>query len=766
MTRRPLGAFEEDEAFEDEVRAVVRAIYAADHPFQGSSYIEGRERDAVIVGDDVVVVVEATTGRSLEKAQKDGTKLKTAVEELARKHRFKAVKGFFITRDEPTPDQRRFIESLKAPIVAASLAQLRGMLIDSRDYLTLRSEHAFGSARNPANGSALDLDKYIAVSLLAMKRSGPASTLTVKDLVAKTQSGQTTLLLGDFGAGKSMTLREVHTKLAAAHLKDSSLPFPVTLNLREHQGQREPDEALRRHANKVGFDSPSRLVRAWRAGQVHLLLDGFDEIATTGWRGKAADLVQIRRGSVELLRKFADQTPPDVGLLISGRRHFFDSDSEMSSALGLSLRSAETVVTDEFTDAQVSEYLAAHGWAGGLPDWLPPHPLLLGYLASAGTLDSVKGEIAESPHVGWDMLLDRVCEREAQMEAGLDGATIRRVLERLATAARTRTDGIGPIYQHDLTVAFEQVTGYPPDEGSYVVLQRLPGLGVQDASEGSRFFIDRDLVDAARAGDLVRYVVKGGVDPNMEAIKGTAVGQGAIGVGVSVVLADRDGVVPAQVNSAASRLQKKGASDSLVLDLVRLGIELGSSKPTGFEFRDLIIDKFAFDDATDDLGGLIFRDCVIEVLDLTEYDGSSDLPYFVDCAFGVVAGAGGVNGLPQGHFTNCTYDEFDPSSRTTRGILAMPGLSPRQKVLVSILKKTYAQAGSGRREGALHRGLDDALKRHVPDVLALLIARNLLIRGKVSKNMVYFPIRGQSSRVRLILESGATSSDPILSECK
>ena len=62
------------------------------------------------------------------------------------------------------------------------------------------------------------------------------------------------------------------------HLNAELSTFPVFVNLRDHYGQTDPAEILHRHARNVGFDKPSHLVRAWRAGFVHLSMDGFDEI--------------------------------------------------------------------------------------------------------------------------------------------------------------------------------------------------------------------------------------------------------------------------------------------------------------------------------------------------------------------------------------------------------------------------------------------------------------------------------------------------------
>lgn len=751
----------EDEAFEQEVVRIARAIYAPSSPYQGATVVGGRERDAVIEGDEVVVAIEATTSRTVAKAQHDGPKLKELCERLAAQHRFKAVKGFFVTRDDPTAQQRDAIRGLGGPVTACSLAQFRSQLIDSRDYLECRNMYPFGSARNPETGSATELERYIPLGFSSGTAS-PATrgTLAMNDIVNRMAGGEATLLLGDFGAGKSMTLREVHRELAKRHFKDGLAPFPVTLNLRDHQGQKDTDEALRRHAARIGFDSPTKLVRAWRAGHVHILLDGFDEIAASGWRGRTPDLPRIRRGSVELVRKFVEETPRAAGLLISGRRHFFDSEAEMTASLGVGNLGPIVLYTDEFNDEQVRAYVADRSGAGQLPDWLPNHPLLLGYLAGAGALwELTEGSLPE-PAPGWDHLLDRICEREARIEQGLDGQTIRRVLERLATIARGRGSGDGPVLPSDLAKALEEIAGHPPDEGSYQVLQRLPGLGVQDATDGARSFIDASLLDAARAGDVVRYAAN--QDDSLGNIAVASVPLGQLGVLVAALQAERARVTPGQCNASAKRLQSRGHVDALALDLVRLGAELGPSKPSVLEFEQLEIGTLSMQATETDFGSLTFRNCVVATLDLTEYDGEVLLPHFDNCIIGTVLGAASATALPPGRFTNCDFEAFDPSSKTTRGILGMPGLRPGQKVLLTVLKKVYLQAGGGRKEEALARGLAPHFRDLVPDAIAHLIGHDLLIESRAGSRTIYLPVRGQRGRVRTLLEAAATSSDPIL----
>ena len=276
------------------------------------------------------------------------------------------------------------------------------------------------------------------------------------------------MILGDYGAGKSMTMRFLYRAMSQAHKEGRTSQFPVYLNLREHYGQTDPGEILQRHAVTIGFESPAHLVRAWRAGYVHLLLDGFDELTPLNIQGLWRKLQDNRYRAMELVRTLLRDHPARAGLALAGRAHFFDSDAERRRALGLGVGDRELSLT-EFSDVQIREYFGKSGFAGSIPDWLPSRPLLVAYLASRGLLGEIltasaaaKGSLA--PADGWDFLIEKISTREAAIEAGIDGPTIRRILERLATKARVNQGGLGPLRADALISAFNEVCGYAPDE--------------------------------------------------------------------------------------------------------------------------------------------------------------------------------------------------------------------------------------------------------------------------------------------------------------
>ena len=98
--------------------------------------------------------------------------------------------------------------------------------------------------------------------------------------------------------------------------------------------------------------------------------------------------------------------------------------------------------------------------------------------------------------------IDRITRREAEIEAGIDGPTVRRILERLATKARSVPDGMGSLGPDDIVAAFREVCGYPPDHRGMLLLQRLPGLGIEQGELETRRFIDESFAESCRAGDV------------------------------------------------------------------------------------------------------------------------------------------------------------------------------------------------------------------------------------------------------------------------
>lgn len=749
--------FTTDGEFEDEVRRIARLLWPAAE-FGGARIIDDRERDGIFETSDLVNVIECTVSRSKVKAIEDTKKLEKLVKKLLPHVPDRKVLGWFVTLHEPTADQRNVVSATQGRVVACSFDQFRSKLVDARSYLTQRKKYPFGSVRDPETGQADYQPKYVPLDILDER----GASYTLDQIAGSIQDGARVCLLGDYGAGRSATSRELFLQLARQSWENKSVRFPVLLNLRDHHGQTEPVEALERHARRIGFSPENSLVRAWRGGYVHLLLDGFDEVASAGWAGRTARLRDLRYRSMELLRAFVRETPSTAGVLMTGRAHFFDNQKELAVALGLA-PGFLLLALNEFSSAQVATFLKNSRWHGVIPAWLPSRPLLLAYLMSRNLLSrTLESEVDLGPAVGWDELLKRITEREAEIEAGVEPESIRNLIEWLASLARTTIDGLGPLSADTIVEAFRDVCGYSPDDRGAVLLQRLPGLSTAQSEDGSRVFIDRDFAEAARAGMIVRFVE----DPFNTKLRSETWQSSLRPLGLAVTAhrlteaGGKPGRVLAALSHAYRGLKSATLSADLLLALVQAGWEYTGE---GLYLSGVFVPELRLDDLGTNLSSVEFQDCVIGILEITPDLEATAVPVFRRCHFGSVEGRTGERDLPAGRFVDCDFDDFEITARTTAALLAL-SLPLSTRVLLTIVKKLYAQAGRGRKESALYRGLDQRAQSLIVGMLELLQREGFVTRTRQSGQTVWLPARGGPHRQRAlsILAAPTASNDSVI----
>lgn len=757
---------EEHQHFENEVRRIARELWPSAQ-YSGALLVDGRERDGYFETEDCLHLLEATVSRAKDKAQMDIKKLVGLTKTLQQKFQHKAIKCWFITKHEPTAEQREVAKPHHSLVNVLSFSQFQSKLIDAASYLSLRDLYPFGSVRDPATGNPKTEVEYVPLELL---QSNTTKLWSVSSIRTDLLEGGQFIVLGDYGAGKSMTLRELYKELKRSHFKHQTTKFPIYLNLRDHHGQTNPSELLERHARSIGFSNPSHLVRAWRAGYAILLIDGFDEVATLGIQGIWKRLHDTRYRAMQAARELVRDQPTGAGLVLTGRAHFFDSEKERRSALGLSV-SFKELTLNEFSDEQVQNYLAKCGLSGHVPNWMPSRPLLVGYLASSGLLkdllieaDKHGGNQGANPSQGWDLILDRVCLREAEIEAGIDGPTIRKILERLATLARATDGGLGPLQREQVMGAFSDVCGYQPDEKGMVLLQRLPGLGIDRADEGTRVFIDDDFADACRAGDVVAFIE----DPystNIESFRSGECGLGSVGVGLCIEKTKAH-VAHGKLMAAISKASGTDGVALLSFDLVSIAIDLGVQFEECVQIRDILIPILELHAGIGDCSNLTFQDCYFSRVDLDQELSASKMPRFESCYFVQIDGRSSRADLPVNAFSEtCEFENFSDAPDTTAAIGAMD-LPVSERVLLTVLKKIFVQSGSGRKENALLRGLDHNARRLVPSVLRLLQGEGMIApyrRGGVNMT-IWVPDRTQRARVARIIESPHTCGDSLLAK--
>lgn len=196
--------------FENEVRRIARAKWPFAQ-YSGSMILDGRERDGVFETEETVHFIEATVSRSAEKAKDDSKKIFRAIAEHNKKGGLKNGGGWFITKEEPTADQRKEVqEHGKGQVKAVSFSQFQQSLIDVRAYLACRKNHGFGSVQDFISGEKTPSVPFVEIGLTPRaSEDGKINTLFVNDVLTGAIAGEHYAITGQYGAGKSMSLREI-----------------------------------------------------------------------------------------------------------------------------------------------------------------------------------------------------------------------------------------------------------------------------------------------------------------------------------------------------------------------------------------------------------------------------------------------------------------------------------------------------------------------------------------------------------------------------
>ncbi len=757
---------DQEKDFENEVRRVARAKWPSAQ-YSGSAILDGKERDGIFETEEAVYFIEATVSKGKEKAKNDTKKIFRSICDHNSKKSLKGAIGWFITKEEPTADQRKEVqEHGKGQVRCLSFSQFLQSLVDVRAYLSTRNNHIFGSVRGFKSDSKTPEVSFVDIGFA---NSSTSENFSLNDILVRVEKRERFALVGQYGAGKSMALREIFMRLEDRYIRGKTSIFPIYLNLREHSGQKDPVEVLERHARSIGFDPPSSLVRAWRAQLVTLLIDGFDEVASIGVQGSWKKLRDVRMRSLEGVRRLIKEST-NIGIVATGRSHYFEDEKELCSALGMA--GAHVLNIGEFTEEQIKDFLAKFkgvSYGKALPDWIPARPLLLGYLASRGFLSDLSSQEGMPDAIdGWDYLLGRIYEREEQIETNLDGVTLRRILERSATLARTTEDGLGPISRKDLFSAFNEVCGYEPDEQGVLAIQRLPGLGIYKAEDDSRCFIDKELVEVCNGREFLRFL-ESPYETISERIWVDVMNESdkpldPIGCEVSIRNLSKNKDVKGVFLQAAIFLGKRNDLKCVRGDVAMAILNGNIGIGTEIVVSEMMVGSpIIFHEEMNDFSKISFNYCHFKSIIFESGVCADKLPSFSNSLFDGITGRLSVGDLPRAKFhLSCEFGCFDQAE--TSGAILNTNLSNGQKVLLVTLRKLFVQSLSGRVESALYRGLDIDEQRYVPDVLNLLKKHGIAQEFARGTNIVWLPIRKELSRVRKMLAAPNECKEQMIEE--
>lgn len=370
----------------------------------------------------------------------------------------------------------------------------------------------------------------------------------------------------------------------------------------------------------------------------------------------------------------------------------------------------------------------------------------------------------DDPAEGWNLLLSEVSNREARIDFGVSGENVRAILEVLATLARSKDSGIGPIRTDDIVGVFSHECGFAPTDEALIVLQRLPGLGRDSGSpDDSRAFVDIEFADACRAGDLVRFCLNPYDQEVVERLSSTRHVIGPVGIAVSAVqLADssfNQGLLTAAMK-AVNRLTT-GSVGATSADLAHLcwRMELEVSEP--IQVAKVLVDRLELTPGRKSASNVTFADCFFNSVEITPDVSADCCPEFQTCLIQELEGRISLQDLPAGRFPDTIVESFVASSGTTNATLSLQ-IPIGARVLITILKKLFVRSLGGRKENALYRGLDATHQAKVDDVLSLLAGHGIVTRSDRAGDPIWIPVRRYRSRVLGLIAAPSTSSDPVL----
>ncbi len=732
------------ENLESHVRSL--ASYMWDRPAT-PRHVGGVDIDCVLeISADRYVLVEITEERNVQKVRDDVTKLDTARSVMFAADNIYAQCFCVVSARSITAAMQEAGAQRKIRVM--SLTHFTQMFYDFKSYKVARLRHQFGSAVDPITGKSDEIS-YTPVTYQYGNRQ-----LTIGDICDSLVRGRKIVLTGEYGSGKSRCAREVFVELAerAEHTE----VYPISIDLRNNWGLQRASEIIDRHFNDLGLENlASRARKMLNTSTFIFVLDGFDELGFQAWSAESEKLKNTRTRSLQGVRDLIKICRG--GVLISGREHYFNNDEDM--LLSLNLTDSDPMIINaknEFTDTEMSTYLMNIGIDDvEIPEWVPRRPLICRAIVSLKEADrdamfGIEGGDIEF----WHTFIDYVCRRDSDINTAFDRAAIKKILIYLARITRTKTPNTGPIALSDIQKAFEAAVGEAPDEQAAVMLQRLPGLGRVRAESDDRQFLDVFILDGLRALDVDSLKVSGGQD---------------------VETSQWTNPLEKLGQRILAKLIVEGNSASAYLHIANRCASLGNRVLAG----DVVSSLLRTHGGEHDFGGLAIVDS-----HLADFDMSSSTPTrlrIIDSVFGTltlggivprgttferciaerIVGIGGAGGLP--YWADVNADKFD----TPENIAAIrrSGLTPEQKILVAILKKTFFQKGSGRKEEAMLRGLGQiAPTRTVDRILNILLREGVLTRFKGDEGYVYSPNRVNTTRIGIMLDELNVSHDDIWTE--
>ncbi|MBI1256213.1 MAG: hypothetical protein GC204_01960 [Chloroflexi bacterium] len=163
--------------------------------------------------------------------------------------------------------------------------------------------------------------------------------------------GRRLVILGEPGAGKTVTLLQLCSELIGEARKDAKKPIPVVLALSSWAAEQLPFEAWLRKEVREKYGLSKKVADDLVVGeQLLYLLDGLDEVAEAQ-----------RDACLQAIQQFVEVERPIDYVICCRRKEFAE--------LPTHLKIAGEVILQPLDDLQIGEYLSGDEFAGLVPIW-------------------------------------------------------------------------------------------------------------------------------------------------------------------------------------------------------------------------------------------------------------------------------------------------------------------------------------------------------------------------------------------------------------
>lgn len=724
-------------AFEKRVREYASIRFGL--PFR-SEHLAGVNYDCVSSPkSDYKIIIEATVNHSLEKVRGDIARLQIVKQKLIAEGIY--VEAYIVLEKEPTSFMQEGGKAARIEVV--SFETFYRSWYDSQSYITARLQKPFGSAFRDGDTGP---DNRPYVPIFFDDADGRRYSLeALSDLV---RNGRKAVLTGDFGTGKSRTIQQLFEGLSP---KKSAEKSPVSIDLRYMWGTTSAEEVLRRHYSMLQLGPAAEKVSdALHHDEFYLLLDGFDELAIQEWGSDPDAVAKSRARTMEPVRDLLSRTKN--GAIITGRAHYFNSDAEMLSALGLPQTTLILSTPPEFSLDEAAQFMKSMGYTGDVPVWLPRKPLVVEMYCDFAKLGLVAQ--GSTRPAFWENFITALCQRDAKIRQSYDPEAIKQILCRLARRTRALPSGQGPIVPSDVQDAFAAVVGQLPAQEASSMLQRLPGLGRMSSESEDRQFIDDFIIQGLRGLDVSSIVATYEADLKISEWR-----HGAGELGIEVI-----------ANRVGSQFSKQDALNRLKGDQARQfgrlnsdivsGILLAEENEVDFGGAEVVDGSFSqLDLSSKKVSKLTIAQSDISFLNIYNCDISE--VRIVDCLIENLDGVS-ADGLPP-WIENC--DITNQTQLDTVARIKKSQLKPTEIILVTILRKIFFQPGSGRKEEALLRGLGQYGDAKLQSkIIGILKTRSFISEVPGASGKLYIPERSKTARAGRMISQLQQSDDEVWQE--